>query len=95
MEKKVITMDFGAAIRAMKQGAKVARMGWNGKGMFLFLADNIEFHTDADLSCVRHLEGDLNLPAIVMKTADDQFCVGWLASQSDMLADDWYIFEGV
>ena len=51
----------------------------------------VTFHTDADLSCVRHLEGELTLPAIVLKTADDQFCVGWLASQTDLLADDWQI----
>ena len=82
---------FSEALYRLKHGQKVARKGWNGKGMFLFLADNIEFHTDADLSCVRHLEGELTLPAIVMKTADDQFCVGWLASQTDLLADDWQI----
>jgi len=50
-------------------------------------------HTEADLSCVSDLEGDLTLPAIVMKTADDRFCVGWLASQTDMLADDWFTVE--
>lgn len=82
---------FSEALYRLKHGQKVARKGWNGKGMFLFLADGIEFHTDADLSCVRHLEGDLTLPAIVLKTADDQFCVGWLASQTDLLADDWQI----
>ena len=82
---------FSEALYRLKQGQKVARAGWNGKGMFLFLADNIEFHTDADMSCVRHLEGELTLPAIVLKTADDQFCVGWLASQTDLLADDWQI----
>ena len=82
---------FSEALYRLKQGQKVTRAGWNGKGMFLFLANNIEFHTDADLSCVRHLEGELTLPAIVLKTADDQFCVGWLASQTDLLADDWQI----
>lgn len=85
------SMSFGQAIEAMKKGKKVARRGWNGKGMFLFLGADIELHTEADLSCVSDLEGDLTLPAIVMKTADDHFCVGWLASQTDMLADDWEI----
>ena len=61
--------------------------------MFLFLAREIEFHTDADLSCVSHLQGELVLPAIVMKTAENQFCVGWLASQTDMLSEDWYIVD--
>lgn len=84
-------MDFGMALEAMKMGKKVARKGWNGKDMFLFLAEDIEFHTYADLSCVKHLEGELTQPAIVMKTAGDKFCVGWLASQTDMLAEDWLV----
>lgn len=87
------TYSFGDAINFLKAGKKVARKGWNGKDMFLFLATDIEFHTEADLSCVSNLEGDLTLPAIVMKTADDHFCVGWLASQTDMLADDWFTVE--
>lgn len=86
-------MNFGLAIEAAKKGCKIARRGWNGKGMFLFLGTDIELHTEADLSCVSNLEGDLTLPAIVMKTADDHFCVGWLASQTDMLADDWEIVK--
>lgn len=87
------TYSFGDAINFLKGGKKVARKGWNGKNMFLFLATDIEFHTQADLSCVSNLEGDLTLPAVVMKTADDHFCVGWLASQTDMLSDDWYTVE--
>lgn len=82
--------NFGWAIAALKKGKKVARKNWNGKGMFLFLAHSMDITTDADLSCVKDLEGDLVSPSIVMKTADDRFCVGWLASQTDMLADDWY-----
>lgn len=87
------TYSFGDAMNFLKGGKKVARKGWNGKNMFLFLATEIEFHTQADLSCVSNLEGDLTLPAVVMKTADDRFCVGWLASQTDMLSDDWYTVE--
>lgn len=86
-------ISFGLAIEAMRKGKKIARRGWNGKGMFLCLADDITFHTKADLSCVSHLNGDLTIPAIVMKTANDQFCVGWLASQADMLANDWQVID--
>lgn len=86
-------MTFGAAIEALKQGKKVANHAWRGKDMFLFLAKEIEFHTDADLSCVSHLQGELVLPSIVMKTAENQFCIGWLASQTDMLSEDWYIVD--
>lgn len=86
-------MNFGQALEAMKQGKKVANLAWNGKNMFLFLADTIDFHTNADLSCVSDLHGSLVLPSIVLKTADNHFCVGWLASQTDMLCEGWYIVE--
>lgn len=86
-------MDFGKAIEALKAGKKVARNGWNGKGMFLFLAETTDIATKADLKCCEHMTGDLVLPSIVMKTVDDHFVVGWLASQTDMLAEDWVIVE--
>ena len=80
-------MDFGEAIKALKEGKKVARKGWNGKGMYLYLADG-ELLTDAI--------GDYSFPfvdSVVMKTADDKYCIGWLASQTDMLAEDWQVVE--
>lgn len=86
-------MNFGQAIEAIKQGERVAREGWNGKGMFLFLAENIEFTTKADLSECKELSGDLTHNSIVMKTADNRFVVGWLASQTDILAEDWTVIE--
>lgn len=78
-------MDFGDAIRALKDGATVARKGWNGKGMWLKLvptelADTVAFQHAA----LRPL------PWIGMKTADQHF-VPWLASQTDMLSTDWEI----
>lgn len=82
-------MDFGEAIRELKNGKKVSRSGWNGKRMFLFLTSSIDFSTNADLSSMDGCEGDLTNDSIVMKTADDRFVVGWLASQTDMLSDDW------
>lgn len=86
-------MNFGEALEMLKSGKKVARRGWNGKGMFIFLADNIDFTTKADLSCISRLEGDLTHPSIVMKTSDNRFVVGWLASQTDMLSEDWEVVE--
>lgn len=86
-------MTFGLALEALKKGKKVARKGWNGKGMFLFLAKSTDIETDADLTVCEHMQGNLVLPSIVMKTADDKFCVGWLASQTDMLAEDWMTIE--
>lgn len=77
-------MSFGLAIEALKLGARVARAGWNGKGMWLLLVPQCHWETTRGLE---HLEG---LPWIGMKTADDKF-VPWLASQTDMLADDWQL----
>lgn len=70
-------MDFGEALRALKNGEKVARKGWNGKGMWLELQ-------------VPDLFSKMTLPYIYMKTADGDF-VPWLASQTDMLSEDWGI----
>jgi len=83
-------MTFGQAIEAMKSGYRVARKGWNGKGMFLFIAHDIEFVTKANLGPIVDEAGDV-LPSIVMYTATKEFVVGWLASQTDMLSDDWNI----
>lgn len=85
-------MTFGLAIEAMKNGLKVARSGWNGKGMFLFIAHEIDLVTKANLAPVADDAGQ-TLPSVVMYTATQEFCVGWLASQTDMLADDWAIVE--
>ena len=92
-ELNITTFGFGEALRNMKLGKKVARKGWNGKGMFIFLAHSCDIDTLADLSCVADLEGELVLPSIVMKTADNRFCVGWIASQTDMFAEDWIIIN--
>lgn len=81
------TFSFGDAIKYMKRGLKVARKGWNGKGMYLFLADAEDF-----TSCLSH--GDFECTSSVcMKTAQNNICVGWLASQTDMLAEDWIFAE--
>ena len=85
-------MNFGLAIEAAKQGARIARKGWNGKDMYVFLAYEPDFVTDADISAFDQLEVEV-CDMLVMKTAQNTFQPGWLASQADMLADDWYIVE--
>ena len=85
-------MNFGLAIEAMKKGERVARKGWNGKNMYVFLAHEADFVTDADISAFDQLEVEV-ADMLIMKTAQDTFQPGWLASQADMLADDWYIVE--
>lgn len=81
-------LSFGLAIEAMRQGRMVARKGWNGKGMFLRLVSEWN-------GAIGEMPPDYTLfPWIGMKTADNGF-VPWLASQTDMLADDWQIVEAV
>ena len=86
--------DFGFAIEALKRGSKVTRKGWNGKGMFLFLVSGSTFKVNRPPLLGIYKEGtEINyLPHIDMKTADDKI-VPWLASQTDMLAEDWQILE--
>ena len=83
-------MTFGDALEALKRGERVARKGWNGKNMYVFLAYEADFVTDADISAFDQLEVEVG-DMLVMKTAQDTFQPGWLASQADMLAEDWYI----
>jgi len=85
-------MNFGQAIESLKQGAKVARAGWNGKGMFLFLVNGSTFTVNRPPLLGIYPEGTvINYHAhIDMRTADGQI-VPWLASQTDMLADDWSV----
>lgn len=80
-------MNFGQALEAAKSGAKICREGWNGKGMFLFLIEGKDWDFETDIDCVNHWQ---TLPFICMKTADNKL-VPWLASQTDILADDWLI----
>ena len=76
---------FGWAIKQMNHGSKVQRVGWNGKGMFLFLISNWTY-TDGKQ------DNFPNLPFIAMKTATNEV-VPWLASQTDMLSMDWQLFN--
>lgn len=84
-------MTFGLAIEALKAGKRVARAGWNGKGMWLGLVEGYDYNPDAGRA-IAYALGCQKLPWIGMKTADNCF-VPWLASQTDMLAEDWEILQ--
>jgi hypothetical protein len=90
----ITAMSFGHALAALKAGDKVRRAGWNGKGMFLFLVAGSTFKVSRPPLLGIYPEGtEINYHAhIDMKTADGMV-VPWLASQTDMLADDWQIVE--
>ena len=77
-------MDFGKALEELKAGKRVARQGWNGKGMWINLCIPDGKYT---LECTGETYD--RLPYIYMKTSDNKL-VPWLASQTDILAEDWH-----
>ena len=96
-----IKMNFGQAIEALKEGKKVARKGWNGKGMFLWLKPAATVKAgwckDPMLRAIAEKNGG-EIPAlgtICMFTAQREILSGWLASQTDMLSEDWEEVTGV
>ncbi|UVX30689.1 hypothetical protein PF628_gp33 [Klebsiella phage VLCpiS11a] len=78
---------FGEAVAQLNAGVKVARSGWNGKGMFLFLVSGNSWDFTTDVEGVDGLD---TLPFVCMKTADGKL-VPWLASQTDIIATDWVV----
>ena len=87
-------MNFGQALEALKQGSKVARAGWNGKGMFIFLVPGSTFKVNRPpLLGIYPEDTEIKYHAhIDMKTATGEI-VPWLASQTDVLAEDWEIIK--
>lgn len=94
-------MPFGFAIASLKAGARVAREGWNGRDMFVFLElgnASTDFVGKGPIDGVpqalfraRAGKGAPTLPTLCMKTASGAIVTGWLASQTDMLAEDWFV----
>lgn len=101
---KTTGLTFGAAIEAIKQGKLAARDGWNGKGMFVFMRPEDILDIDMVINRVKSLpvsvkeyfrsqqQATVKFTAyLCMKAADNTIVNGWLASQTDMLAEDWCI----
>lgn len=87
----VHTFTFGEAIRRLKVGQKVSRKGWNGKGQYIQLATGISYKLGAG-KIVNCTHEDIGNKAIAfVGTSGVQ--MGWLASQADMLAEDWVVVE--
>jgi hypothetical protein len=107
--------NFGQAIEALKQGKRVARIGWNGKGMFIFQRPEDELQVDFIIDKVKSLpqsvkdffkaKNEKEMPNeqglekvkftsyLCMYAADGSIVNGWLASQTDMLSEDWTILD--
>lgn len=82
-------MNFGQALEHLKQGGKVSRTGWNGKQQYIELATNISYKNASGevINCEHDAIG--NKAIAFVGTSGVQ--IGWLASQSDMLAEDWIL----
>jgi hypothetical protein len=100
-------VNFGTALEAVKQGKLIAREGWNGKGMFVFQRPEDEIPANVILN-IKSLPSSVkdylfNNPNgkesfkftayLCMKAADGSIVNGWLASQTDVLAEDWVILD--
>mgnify|MGYP005765315259 CR=1 FL=1 len=84
-------MDFGEAIKLLKQGKRLQREGWNGKGQYIELATNISYvNTKKEVINAEH-EAIGNKAIAFVGTSGVQ--LGWLASQADILAEDWKIVK--
>lgn len=89
--------DIGAALAALKYGLRVARKGWNGKDMWLSLTPGSLVAASNFWSPANRVYAQAQpnnqaevLPYVTMKTADGKI-VPWLCSQTDLLADDWFV----
>lgn len=97
--QRINAMSFGHALHALENGKRVCRSGWNGKEMWLALScpeskqvPASGFWNEHNANFAREQGGHATvLPSITMKTADGKILMGWLASQTDMLAKDWQI----
>lgn len=99
--REITGLTFGMAIEALKLGYRVARRGWNGKGMWLAYspgakalpADKFWSGQNREYALANGGSADV-LPCITMKTATGEILMGWLASQTDMLCEDWEVVDG-
>jgi len=99
-----MNLNFGEAIQALKAGKKVTRAGWNGKNMWIVLMPSLYLppYNTTDTArkvndrTAKHIGEDAPLdsqPYIAMFTAQSKWQPGWLASQADMLAEDWMVVD--
>ena len=84
-------MNFGLALEELKKGNKVKRNGWNGKDQYIELAERVSYiNSKGELIN----EGHLNIGnKVIAFIGTSGVQLGWLASQADMLAEDWQVIE--
>ena len=95
-------MRFGEALTHVRNGKRIARLGWNGKGMYVYLTEGRSIPTDewvARIPSQELTEAEKKLGCVIvkphldMKTAQNTRIIGWSATQTDMLAEDWYVVD--
>lgn len=96
-------LTFGDALAALKEGKRAAREGWNGKGMFIFLNKGSVASLPERDTTIEGISDHLfelgddgtvtRLPNLNMRAASGSTVTGWLASQTDLLAEDWEILD--
>ena len=119
-QRKEMKMDFGQALMLLKAGKKVAREGWNGKGMFVFMRPEDTLDADTIINHIKSLPKSVKdyynsnfshtieeankaldpksikvkfTAYLCMKAADGTIVNGWLASQTDILSNDWIVLD--
>lgn len=84
-------MNFGRALAALKDGRRVKRRGWNGKDQWVFLIKGNKLQTTLGYGFGEYLNEPTIVDVLAIKTTSNHIQIGWLASQSDMLCEDWEI----
>lgn len=83
-------LTFGGALQELRKGEKVSRFNWNGKGMFIYLVGAAEYPAQTDVAKAEFGDTVPYREYIAFKTVDDEV-VPWVASQTDLLANDWEV----
>lgn len=91
IKKEKELFDFGKAIQYLKEGKRLQRQGWNGKNQYIELATNISYKNTNNETINAEHQAIGNKAIAFVGTSGVQ--LGWLASQADMLAEDWKIVE--
>lgn len=85
-------MDFSDALKELRAGKAIARKNWNGKNMFIYLVPQNSYPAQTDVAKKVFGESVPYVPYIAIKTVDNQVAP-WVASQTDLLNDDWTVVD--
>ena len=84
-------MNFGEALEKVKAGYAISRTGWNGKGQYVYLISARDLQVGLNSGYGEYEGEPVFTDTLAIRTRHNQIQVGWLPSQSDMLAEDWRV----